>query len=62
MATYLASIVSQSLTIKADSIEEAEEKYDSYFERTPCPCKKRNCDCIFYDDTDVRHYMEKIDD
>lgn len=50
MKTYLMEVVTQTLTIKADSEEQAELKYDAYFNGwgdTDCPCGKgTDCDCV----------------
>lgn len=51
MNTYLMEVVTQTLTIQATSEEEAEIKYDAYFngwgEDEDCPCNKgTDCDCV----------------
>ena len=60
MGTFLASVVCESLTIQADSVDEAEAKYDAFFNNEPCPCNQQDCKCVKHDDSDVRHYMEDI--
>jgi hypothetical protein len=55
-------IVSQVLTITADSEEQAEEKYDIYFNGGDCPCGNGgDCDCV-EDSEEVYHNTEKIGD
>jgi len=46
MKTYVMEVVSQVLTISANSEEEAEAKYGAHFEGEDCPCGKGNCDCV----------------
>jgi hypothetical protein len=55
-------IVTQTLTITADTEEQAEEKYDIYFNGGECPCGNGgDCDCV-EDSEDVYHNTEKIGD
>lgn len=50
------------LTITADSEEQAEEKYDIYFNGGDCPCGNGgDCDCVD-DSEDCYHNTEKIGD
>ena len=58
------------LTITADSEEQAEEKYDIYFNGGDCPCGSGgdcpcgsggDCDCVS-DSEEVYHNTEKIGD
>jgi hypothetical protein len=50
MKTYLMEVVTQTLTIQANSEGEAELKYDAYFNGwgdADCPCGKgTECDCV----------------
>ena len=62
MPTYQMEIVTQVLTITADTEEQAEEKYASYFDYSePCPCGISDCDCV-EDSEDCYHNTEKIGD
>jgi hypothetical protein len=64
MPTYRMEIVSQVLTITADTEEQAEEKYDIYFNGGDCPCGDGGggrCDCVD-DDDEVFHNTEKVED
>jgi len=56
-------IVTQTLMITADSEEQAEEKYDIYFNGGDCPCGNGgDCDCVVEDSDDCYHNTEKIGD
>ena len=50
MKTYLMEVVTQTLTIQANSEAEAELKYDAYFngwDEGDCPCGNgTECDCV----------------
>lgn len=60
MATYTANIVCQSLDIEADSIEEAEERYEEFFDNGEgCSKHEDSCECFNYDDSNVFHYFEE---
>ena len=62
MPIYSMEIVTQTLTITADTEEQAEEKYDIYFNGGECPCGNGgDCDCV-EDSEDVYHNTEKIGD
>lgn len=62
MPTYQMDIVSQTLTITADTEEQAEEKYNAYFGGGDCPCALGDkCDCV-EDSEEVFHTTEKIGD
>jgi hypothetical protein len=62
MPTYQMEIVSQVLTIEADTEEQAEEKYAAYFGDGDCPCGNGgDCDCVS-DSEEVYHNTEKIGD
>jgi hypothetical protein len=62
MPIYSMEIVTQTLTITADTEEQAEEKYDIYFNGGDCPCGNGgDCDCV-EDSEDVYHNTEKIGD
>jgi len=54
-------IVTQTLTITADNEEQAEEKYDIYFNGGECPCGGEDCDCV-QDSEEVYHNTEKVGD
>jgi hypothetical protein len=55
-------IVTQTLTITADTEEQAEEKYDIYFNGGDCPCGNGgDCDCV-EDSEECYHNTEKIGD
>jgi hypothetical protein len=41
MKTYEMAVVTQVLTVQANTKEEAEAKYDAYFNEDECPCKAR---------------------
>jgi hypothetical protein len=56
MKTYQAEVITQVLYIRANSEDEAEMKYDAYFNEETCPCGVDGCDCV--DDTeDTYHNM-----
>lgn len=61
MPTYSMEIVTQVLTITADTEEQAEEKYSAYFDNSDCPCGDSDCDCV-EDSEDCYHNTEKIGD
>jgi hypothetical protein len=62
MPTYQMEIVTQVLTITADTEEQAEEKYDIHFNGGDCPCGNGgDCDCV-EDSEDIYHNTEKIGD
>jgi len=55
-------IVTQVLTITADTEEQAEEKYAAYFDDSEnCPCGVSDCDCV-EDSEECYHNTEKIGD
>lgn len=54
-------IVTQVLTITADTEEQAEEKYAAHFGDGDCPCGNDDCDCV-EDSEDCYHNTEKIGD
>jgi hypothetical protein len=55
-------VVCQVLTITADNEEQAELKYESYFDYSvPCPCGEGGCDCVS-DSEECYHNTEKIGD
>jgi hypothetical protein len=56
---YSMEIVTQTLTIEANSQEEAEHKYNAYFGAEPCPCGQDQCDCV-EDSDDVYHITTKL--
>ena len=62
MPTYQMEIVTQVLTITADTEEQAEEKYSAYFDDSEnCPCGISDCDCV-EDSEECYHNTEKIGD
>ena len=62
MPIYSMEIVTQTLTITADNEEQAEEKYDIFFNGGECPCGNGgDCDCV-EDSEDCYHNTEKIGD
>jgi hypothetical protein len=46
MKTYTMEVVTQVMTISANSEEEAEAKYDAYFSGDDCPCGADDCECV----------------
>ena len=55
MPIYTMEVVTQVLTIVADNEEQAEAKYDAYFDSNEaCPCGVVNCDCVD-DSEDIYH-------
>lgn len=56
MKLYKMEVVTQTLYIKAATEEEAEEKYNAYFDYSDnCPCGAgESCDCVEYHE-DVYH-------
>lgn len=63
MATYQASVILQTLTIKANSEAEAELKYDAWHLSEACPScfplDAKDCGCVEEDD-EIGHTMELI--
>jgi hypothetical protein len=59
MKTYVMEVVSQVLTVTANSEEEAEAKYDAFFWEDECPCGEGDCDCVNSSD-EVYHNTEEI--
>lgn len=60
MSTFTAFIVCQSLDIEADSIAEAEERYEEFFDNGEnCGKHEEDCDCFSFDDSNVFHYFEE---
>jgi hypothetical protein len=55
MAMFTAYVTSGSFTCEAESLEEAEKKYDAYWDGEDF-CGD-NCQCS-YDDGDVTHFWE----
>lgn len=61
MNHYSMEIVTQTLTIRAESQEEAELKYNAYFGAESCPCGQDDrCDCV-EDSDDVYHITSKLE-
>jgi hypothetical protein len=46
MNRYEMQVVAQVLTIDALTEEDAEAKYDAYFNQEPCPCGADDCSCV----------------
>ena len=63
MPVFEMAVVTQTLTITADTEEQAEEKYAAYFNEEPCPCGDSggDCGCVELSD-DVFHTTEKVSD
>ena len=60
MSTFTAFIVCQSLDIEADSLAEAESRYDEFFDNGEgCGKHKEDCDCFSFDDSNVFHYFDE---
>lgn len=59
MKLYEMAVVTQVLTVRANSEEEAEEKYDAYFSEDTCPCGSESCDCV-EDSEDTYHMTSEI--
>jgi hypothetical protein len=58
--TYTAFIVCQSLDIEADSLQEAEERYEEFFDSGEgCAKHEESCECFSFDDSNVFHYFEE---
>ena len=59
MAIYTANIVTSSFTCNARSEEEAEEKYDAWFNGGDCGCETQGLECICSDDdNNDDHYWD----
>ena len=59
MKLYEMEVVTQVLTVRADSADQAEEKYDAYFNGDACPCGSESCDCV-EDSEDTYHNTSEI--
>jgi hypothetical protein len=60
MPTFQMEVVTQVLTITADNLEQAEEKYASHFDYSdPCPCGEGGCDCV-EDSEDCYHITTEL--
>jgi hypothetical protein len=59
MKLYEMAVVTQVLTIRANSEDEAEEKYNAYFNDEECPCGQSECDCV-EDNGDTYHITTEI--
>jgi hypothetical protein len=59
MKTYEMAVVTQVLTVQANTKEEAEAKYDAYFNEDECPCKVEDCECV-EDAEDCYHITTEI--
>lgn len=56
---YEMAVVTQVVMVRANSEEEAEEKYDAHFSGDACPCGKDSCDCV-NDSEDCYHITTEI--
>lgn len=59
MKLYEMAVVTQVLTVRANSEDEAEAKYDAYFNEDDCPCGSAGCDCV-EDSGDTYHITSEI--
>lgn len=59
MKLYEMAVVTQVVMVRANSEEEAEEKYDAHFNEEQCPCKEESCDCV-NDSEDTYHITTEI--
>ncbi len=59
MNRYQMEVITQVITIDALTQEEAEDKYDAYFNEEPCPCGADKCGCV-EDSEDSYHTTELI--
>lgn len=53
-------VTGATFTVIAHNEEEAELKYDAYWNEEPCPCGKPECHCFDFDEDDVSHTMEEM--
>jgi len=56
---YSMEVVTQVITIDALTEEEAELKYEAYFNEEACPCGEEECNCV-EDSEDTYHNTELI--
>ena len=59
MKLYEMAIVTQVLTVRANSEDEAEAKYDAYFNEEECPCGAPECECV-NDSEDTYHITSEL--
>lgn len=59
MKLYEMAVVTQVLTVRANSEDEAEAKYGAYFSEEECPCGSEGCDCVD-DSEDTYHITSEI--
>lgn len=61
MPLYEMNVIVQTLTIEADNIEQAEEKYGAFFDGSDCPCGEsiRECSCVD-ESEEVTHTTEEL--
>jgi hypothetical protein len=60
MPTFQMEVVTQVLTITADDMEQAEEKYAAHFDYSgDCPCGDSDCSCV-EDSEDCYHITTDI--
>lgn len=57
MNRYTMEVITQVLTIDALTQDEAELKYDAYFNGEACPCGAEDCSCV-EDSDDCYHTTE----
>lgn len=56
MATqYTANIVTQQFICNANSLEDAERKYDAFFNGEDCGCDTEGIECICGEEEDTYH-------
>jgi hypothetical protein len=61
MPLYEMNVIIQTLTIEADNIEQAEEKYGAFFDGSDCPCGESIRDCSCVDELEeVTHTTEEL--
>lgn len=61
MNRYTMEVITQVLTIDALTQDEAELKYDAYFNGEACPCGAEDCSCV-EDSDDVYHTTELVEE
>lgn len=59
MNRYTMEVITQVITIDALTEEEAELKYDAYFNQEDCPCGTEDCNCV-EDSDDCYHTTELV--
>ena len=59
MKLYEMAVVTQVVTIRANDEDEAEAKYNAYFNEEECPCNIEGCDCV-EESEDTYHITTEI--